>query len=67
DALRDKKILFHESCKDCIREFALYSWDCKGTDNPQKENDHAMDDVRYFVAYAMEKENDGFFVASLKR
>lgn len=67
DALRDKKILFHESCKDCIREFALYSWDPKGTDNPQKENDHAMDDVRYFVAYAMEKENDGFFVASLKR
>jgi len=67
DALRNKKILFHESCKDCIREFALYSWDCKGSDNPQKENDHAMDDVRYFVAYAMEKENDGFFVASLKR
>lgn len=36
--------------QDCIREFQLYRWDEKaGFDRPIKENDHAMDDVRYFV------------------
>ena len=39
-----------EGCTDCIREFGLYRWDEKATmDRPIKENDHAMDDVRYFV------------------
>lgn len=37
-------------CRDCIREFGLYRWDEKAAgDRPIKENDHAMDDVRYFV------------------
>lgn len=37
-------------CEDCIREFGLYRWDEKAAaDRPIKENDHAMDDVRYFV------------------
>ena len=36
-------------CKDAIREFGLYRWDDKATeDKPVKENDHAMDDIRYF-------------------
>lgn len=36
-------------CKDAIREFGLYRWDDKATeDKPIKENDHAMDDIRYF-------------------
>lgn len=39
----------HRSCKDTIREFSLYRWDEKATeDRPIKENDHAMDDIRYF-------------------
>ena len=39
-----------EGCVDCIREFGLYRWDEKAAgDKPIKENDHAMDDVRYFV------------------
>lgn len=48
--LRDGTIKVHRSCKDCIREFGLYRWDEKFTeDRPIKENDHAMDDTRYFV------------------
>ena len=40
----------HRSCKDAIREFGLYRWDEKSTeDKPIKENDHAMDDIRYFT------------------
>lgn len=43
-------IAVHESCKDAIREFSLYRWDDKAaTDRPIKENDHALDEVRYFV------------------
>lgn len=49
-ALQKKKLLFSPDCKDCIREFALYRWDEKASeDTPIKENDHAMDDMRYFV------------------
>lgn len=41
-------------CKDAIREFGLYRWDDKGeVDKPIKENDHAMDDIRYFCATVM--------------
>ena len=48
--LRDGTIKVHRSCKDCIREFGLYRWDEKSTeDRPIKENDHAMDDTRYFA------------------
>ena len=42
-------LLIHESCEDSIREFGLYRWDEKDqTDKVIKENDHAMDDIRYF-------------------
>lgn len=43
-------ILICECCKDCIREFGLYRWDEKAAeDKPLKTDDHAMDDLRYFV------------------
>lgn len=48
--LQDGTIKIHRSCKDSIREFGLYRWDEKATtDRPIKENDHAMDDIRYFT------------------
>lgn len=48
--IQDGTIKVHRSCKDAIREFGLYRWDDKATeDKPIKENDHAMDDIRYFV------------------
>ncbi len=47
--LDNDMIFFCENCKDTIREFGLYRWDEKsGKDAVIKENDHAMDDVRYF-------------------
>lgn len=37
-------------CTDCIREFGLYRWDDDAADDRVlKENDHAMDEVRYFA------------------
>ena len=54
--LRSGKMKIHESCKDAIREFQLYRWDDKQTtDKPIKENDHAMDDIRYFAATILDR------------
>lgn len=48
--LQDGTIKINSCCRRTIQEFGLYSWDDKsGEDKPIKENDHAMDAVRYFV------------------
>ena len=48
--LQSGDIFICDCCIDCIREFGLYRWDEKSAaDRPIKENDHSMDDVRYFV------------------
>lgn len=48
--LQDGTIRIHRCCKDAIREFRLYRWDEEcSEDRPVKDNDHAMDDIRYFV------------------
>lgn len=45
------------SCVNTIREFESYAWDDKaGEDKPVKENDHAMDDVRYFCNTILARE-----------
>lgn len=69
EALRENKILFSKKCKDSLREFSLYSWEENTkTDKPKKENDHAMDDIRYFVSTVISSESDDdFFVLSAKR
>jgi PBSX family phage terminase large subunit len=48
-----------ENCSDAIREFGLYRWEEKGeVDKPIKENDHAMDDIRYFCATIMRRNRE---------
>ena len=55
--LNSKRLFIHSSCKDSIKEFGLYSWDDKAQeDKVIKENDHAMDDIRYFVNTILVKE-----------
>lgn len=50
-------LVIHESCTDTIREFGLYRWDEKsGSDKVLKENDHAMDDIRYFCYTVLARE-----------
>jgi len=68
DVLNSGGIKIHRSCADCIREFGLYRWqESGGSDAPVKENDHAMDDIRYFVMSVMSSAPSGFFVASTVR
>lgn len=63
-ALKQGKLRIHESCRDIIREFQLYSWNEKiGSDAPIKENDHAMDDMRYFVVDMVNSQGGGEFIA----
>ena len=62
--LREGKIKIHRSCTDCIAEFGLYRWDEKAsTDTVIKENDHAMDDVRYFVNTVLKNKQKKAYIS----
>ena len=66
--LAQGKILISPECEDIIREFSLYRWDEKaGKDVPKKENDHAMDDMRYFVSTVLGEKEQGFYSVSVTR
>ena len=50
DLLKRRRIVICGTCADCLREMETYCWDDKGQrDAPKKEQDHAMDDLRYFA------------------
>lgn len=66
-ALKQGEIKICRACTDTIREFGLYRWDSNGRDAPIKENDHAMDDIRYFVTTLLNKSGNGFFAISAER
>ena len=68
EKLKAKKIMVGSSCEDSIREFSMYRWDSNSVkDTPRKEYDHAMDDIRYFVATALEQTDSSFFALSVER
>lgn len=52
--LHSEELLFTKDCINTITEFGAYRWDDKaaehGEDKPIKQDDHAMDAVRYFVS-----------------
>jgi PBSX family phage terminase large subunit len=55
--LKNGNIKIHRSCADSIAEFGLYRWDDKATsDTVIKENDHAMDEIRYFCNTIMKNK-----------
>lgn len=71
EALKAGKIFISPDCRATLREFSLYRWDeSNAKDCPKKENDHAMDDIRYFVSTILAKEendDDGFFAIAAGR
>lgn len=68
ESLKTEKIKICKNCQDSIREFSLYKWDeNKNYDVPIKENDHAMDDIRYFVNTNRFQNDDAFLVMSIQR
>ena len=55
--LKNGNVKIHRSCADSIAEFGLYRWDDKATsDTVIKENDHAMDEIRYFCNTIMKNK-----------
>ena len=57
--LRQGVLQFMPNCTDSIREFSLYRWEEDGaTDRVCKENDHAMDDIRYFCATVLRRNKE---------
>lgn len=67
DLLKNGKLVICDSCPDCLREMELYCWDPQGNrEAPKKENDHAMDDLRYF-AMSVAGEKRGFAATYVER
>ncbi len=67
-ALKRGDIKICKNCLNSIREFSLYRWqNTKSRDAPVKENDHAMDDIRYFVSTVLSAEDEPFFAFAAQR
>lgn len=67
-ALKKGEIKICKNCINSMREFSLYRWSDSGNkDSPIKENDHAMDDIRYFVSTIMGADNEMFFAIAAQR
>lgn len=67
-ALKEKRIVICRNCADSVREFSLYRWNENSTnDVPIKENDHAMDDIRYFVTTILNGGSGDFFAVAAER
>ena len=66
--LRQGKLVLCRECRDCLREMELYVWDDAASgERVRKENDHAMDDMRYFAATMLGGEQGGFAAVSARR
>ena len=69
DHLKKGTVVICQGCEDCLREMDSYVWDLQGggKDRVKKENDHAMDDMRYFVATVLGEQSGGFAAISVER
>ena len=69
DCLKEGKMVICEGCSDCLREMDSYVWDLSSgaKDRVKKENDHAMDDMRYFASTVLKQTGSGFAVCAVER
>jgi len=52
DAEGKPHLIIHNNCRNLLKEFRLYRWsEGAGKDKPIKKNDHALDALRYEVAF----------------
>lgn len=66
--LREGKIVICRGCRDAIREFGLYRWEEDApSDRVVKQNDHAMDDIRYFAVTVADRAGGTMFASSVPR
>ncbi|MBQ2677088.1 MAG: PBSX family phage terminase large subunit [Clostridia bacterium] len=68
DMLKSGRLKICDCCTDSIREFSLYRWaNNQNGDAVRKENDHAMDDIRYMVSTVAEGLGGGFYAIAATR
>lgn len=69
DCLKSGRIVICQGCHDCLREMDEYVWDLSSgnRDRVKKEHDHAMDDMRYFVATVLKEKSGGFAACTVER
>ncbi|MBQ9932848.1 MAG: PBSX family phage terminase large subunit, partial [Ruminiclostridium sp.] len=69
DALKSGRVVICSPCADAIREFGSYCWDLSDGDKDRvkKQFDHAMDEIRYFVATVVSPEEGGFWAGVVER
>jgi len=69
DCLKEGRIVICEGCNDCLREMDEYVWDLQSAakDRVKKENDHAMDDMRYFVSTVLGRQQSSFAACAVER
>ena len=69
DCLKNGQIVICEGCSDCLREMGEYIWDLSdgSRDRVRKEHDHAMDDMRYFVATVLGEKQQFFAACTVER
>lgn len=67
-ALKEKRVRICDNCENSKREFSLYRWaENSNNDSVIKANDHAMDDIRYFVTAIDFAVNDEVVAFAAKR
>lgn len=70
EALKSGSVVICDTSRAALMEFASYCWDLREEtkDQVKKEFDHAMDEIRYFVATVLgDKERDGFSAGFVER
>ena len=69
DCLKNGKVVICDGCSDCLREMEEYVWDLSSgsQDRVRKEHDHAMDDMRYFVATVLGEKQQIFTAYTVER
>ena len=66
-AFKSGRLKVTNNCSAAIVEFSAYRWDTKkAEDKPVKENDHAMDEIRYFVNTVIKKAPNGWGVGNIR-
>ncbi len=67
-ALKEQRVRICKNCLASKREFSLYRWNENDiNDSVVKTNDHAMDDIRYFVSALDFADSDDVVAVAAKR
>jgi len=66
--LKSGRLVICDNCESCLREIESYCWEEGNREVPRKENDHAMDEMRYFaVAVAGGESRRGLGALAVER